>query len=86
MLRPILYSLYVKDIENITENHIIKVYIYDDDVQLYTACDNNSDLSDLAKCWEEIKQWASRNYLKLNDGKIQVLCISKKSYSSALPT
>ena len=31
------------------------MYIYADDVQLFTACDKNSDFSDLANCLEEIK-------------------------------
>jgi len=78
ILGPILYSLYVQDIEKISEKYSIKVHIYADEVQLYTACDKNSDLSDLAKCLEEIKEWANRNYLKLNDNKTQLLCVSKK--------
>ena len=86
ILGPILYSLYVKDIEKIAENYSIKVHIYADDVQLYTSCNKNSDFSDLANCLEEIKEWANRNYLKLNDNKTQLLCVSKKSYSSPLPT
>ena len=61
LLGRILYSLYVKDVEKIAENHSIEVDIYADDVQLYTACDKKSDFSDLAKCLEEIKEWANRN-------------------------
>ena len=56
ILGPILYSLYVKDIEKIAENYSIKVYIYADDVQLNTACNKNSHFSDLANCLEEIKE------------------------------
>ena len=67
ILGPILYSLYVKGIEKIAKNHSIKVHVYADDVQLYTSSDKKSDFSDLTKCLEEIKEWASRNYLKLND-------------------
>ena len=58
--------------------------MYAEDVQLYTACDKNSDFSDLANCLEEIKKWANRNYLKFNDNKTQPLCVSKKSYFSPL--
>ena len=47
----------------------IKVDIYADDVQLYTACDKNSHFSDLAKYIEVIKGWANRKYLTLNDNK-----------------
>ena len=37
---PILYPLDVKDIVTIAESYSIKVPIYADDVQSYTACDN----------------------------------------------
>ena len=77
--------MYVKDIKKIAENYGIKVHIYADDVQLYTACDKNWYFSDLAKCLEEIKEWAIRNYIKLNDSKTQLRRVSKKSYSSTLP-
>ena len=40
--------------------------------------------SGLAKCLEELKNWADRNYLKLNDNKTQLLRVSKSSYSSPL--
>ena len=41
ILGPILYSLYVKDNEKIAESYSIKVHIYANNVQLYTACDKN---------------------------------------------
>ena len=53
----------LKDIENIPDHYSIKVHMYDNDVQLYTICNKNFDFSDLAKCLEEIKECAIRNYL-----------------------
>ena len=65
ILGPVLYTLYVKDLEKIADTYSIKVHIYAVDVQLYTAFDKNSDFSDLAKCLKEIKEWAN-SQLKSN--------------------
>ena len=75
----------MEDIWKTADIYSIKVAIYAVDVQLYTACDKKSDFSDLAKCLKEINEWASRNYLKLNDNKTQLFCFFKKSYSSSIP-
>ena len=57
----------LKVLKKTAENYSIKVDIYADDVELYTVCVKNSDFSDLANSLEEIKDWAIRNYLKIND-------------------
>ena len=85
-LEPIFYPLFVEDIEKESKNCSDKVLMYANDVQFYTACDKNSDFTDLVNGLEEIKELANRNYLKLNDNKTQLLCVSKKCYSSPLPT
>ena len=54
ILGPILYSLYVKDIEKIAENYNIKVHVYADDVKLFTACEKNSNVANLTKFLYEI--------------------------------
>ena len=55
---------------------------YADDVSLYTPFDpfyNFSVVSDnLVKCVEAIEVWMSRNFLKINVGKTEVLFIGKK--------
>ena len=43
------------------------------------------DFSDLAKCLEEIKELASRNYIKLNDSNTHLLCVSKKICCFPIP-
>ena len=87
ILEPILYSSYVQDIEKNSRELMInyEYIIYADDVQLYTTCEENPDFSDLAKCLEEIKEWANRNDLKLHDCKTKLLCVSKICYSYPSP-
>ena len=85
ILGPILYILYVKDIEAIAQKHQIKVHIYADDVQLYVPCNSSSTFDNLRKCLLEIQEWATNNYLKLNQDKTQILCISSKNCTCTKP-
>ena len=85
ILGPILYTLYVNEIETIANNNNIKVHIYADDVQLYTKCDMYSNFSDLKACLNDIKLWANKNFLKLNNKKTQLLCISSKNCNVTKP-
>ena len=64
ILGPILYSFYVKDFEKIVVHLRIKAHTY---VQLYTACNEKFDFSNLAICLQEIKDLTGRNCNKLND-------------------
>ena len=74
ILGPILYSLYVKEIEGIAAGCKVKVHIYADDVVLYT-----NEISRLQKCLNEIKVWTSKNFLKLNNNKTKLLCLSPRN-------
>ena len=85
ILGPVLYSLYVKEIEKIAKSYNFKIHVYADDVQLYYKCNKKSDFTELIQCLEEIKQWAVNNYLKLNNDKTQLLCLSSKNYRHQIP-
>ena len=85
ILGPILYMLYVKEIEEIAKRHNVNVHIYADDVQLYAPYDVSSDFANLKSCLQEIKLWTGKNYLKLNNKKTQLLCITSKNYTHQIP-
>ena len=88
ILGPILYTLYVKEIEEIAQNHHVKVHVYADDVLLYVPCTSSSNINitRLQDCLQVVQQWANVNFLKLNKKKTQLLCISSKKYSHSKPS
>ena len=75
ILGPILYSLYVAEIEEIASSYNINVHVYADDVILYASSDC---ISEFKECIDKINQWTSANYLKLNNKKTQLMCLSPK--------
>ena len=82
ILGPLLFILYIDDIPRIAADFDVFSHSYADDVSLYTPFDpfyNFSVVSDnLVKCVEAIEVWMSRNFLKINVGKTEVLFIGKK--------
>ena len=80
VLGPLLFTLYVAPISDITNTHGLDNMFYADDSQLYVSLssNDNSALISLEKCITEIKAWMKTNLLKLNDSKTEViLCGSK---------
>ena len=78
ILGPLLFILYTKEIEKITEKYNFHVHLYADDSQLYFSFDPKStndeeQLLNLKKCFAEIKSWMSKNFLKMNDDKTEIL-------------
>ena len=80
ILGPVLFSLYIKEINNIADSHKINIHFYADDAQLYMRCDQNTDFTNIIKCLEKIHQWSSYNCLKLNKEKTKILAVSSTSY------
>ena len=82
MLGPILFILYISDIENIAKCYGFKIHVYADDSQLYIAferCDILSTVSNIEHCLREIKRWMTTNFLKLNEDKTKFLMISTET-------
>ena len=83
VLGPILFSLYVGPLYDITVQHGIRAHFYADDTQLYIAIDPRSDtslaLKTVESCLEHIKKWMKHNFLKLNDDKTEMLLVGSRS-------
>ena len=82
VLGPILFLIYTSPIGDILRRHAIDFHLYADDTQLYISFETSSVAEfEAAKlkvesCVGEIDEWMSRNKLKLNTDKTEVLVLS----------
>ena len=82
ILGPILFILYISDIERIAKCYGFRVHVYADDTQLYISfvpLDIMSTVSNIEHCLREIKHWMTNNFLKLNEDKTKFLLISSNN-------
>ena len=83
ILGPVLFSLYSQDISKIINKYNFGIHVFADDIQIYFESDqNNTRLVELKSCYDEIKDWARKNSLKLNDNKTKYLSISSNRNKS----
>ena len=86
VLGPILFTLYVGPLYDITRKHGLRAHFYADDSQLYISFEKSTELAPpLAKfeaCVQDIKQWMKSNYLKLNDDKTEVLLGNRSAFNT----
>ena len=78
ILGPLLFILYTKDLELLVKKYGFSIHLYADDTQVYFSFDVHSDNPDMSKvkaCFQEIKNWMTTNYLKLNEDKTEFLDI-----------
>ena len=76
ILGPLLFILYTKDLESIVKKYGLSIHLYADDTQIYFSIEIDSDepdLSNIQSCFNDIKCWMTKNFLKLNDDKTEVL-------------
>ena len=82
ILGPILFLLYISEIEKIAKLYGLELHMFADDMQIYIAFKRNtilSSISNIEHCLRHIKLWMSTNFLKVNEDKTQFLLISSKT-------
>ena len=87
LLGPLLFILYVKELERFAKKHGISIQIYADDTQLYVSVDMQSSQQtkeDIEACLLEIRQWMVQNYLKINTDKTKMILVKSKQNSEDL--
>jgi exonuclease III len=85
---PFGFPKYSSPIGVICRQHGIAYHLYADDTQLYIAFspDDQADATrQLEACIDDIRQWMSTNFLKLNESKTEFLIISSPHDSKRLP-
>ena len=81
VLGPVLFTLYTKPMADIIRKHGLDYHFYADDSQIYvTFHPENSSTSFLhmEQCIEELDIWLTRNKLKLNGEKTEIILFSSK--------
>ena len=79
ILGPILFTMYMFPLGDLSCNHGITYHPYEDDQQVYlsfhpsVADADDECVSQLQACREDIRQWMSFNMLKLNDDETEFI-------------
>ena len=76
MLGPLLYVLYIAELELIVARHGLRLHMYADDCQVYlntSVEDVPLAVSKFAACVADINAWLSACRLRLNAAKTQLL-------------
>jgi len=82
ILGPILFLLYISEIEEIATQHGLKIHLFADDMQLYISFQSLNalvNISNIEHCLRHIKSWMSSNFLKINESKTNFLTILSPS-------
>ncbi len=77
-----MYTLYTRQLSDIIVRHQLNYHSYADDTQIYVECDDNTDahrtaISQISACIEDICVWMSKNSLKLNMDKTEIVLFKK---------
>ena len=85
LLGPILFLLYVEELQDIVEPYGLKIKLYADDSQLYLSlvpADEDGWITAKRRteeCLERIKLWMVEHWLKCNESKTEFLLLGKSS-------
>ena len=82
VLGPILFTLYTTPLSAIVRRHGLSYHFYADDSQLYILfrpkdpVSREDAIAKVQACAEDIRCWMSKNMLKLNDDKTELIIIT----------
>lgn len=85
LLGPILFLLYVEELQDLVEPYGLKIKLYADDSQIYLSLLPTDDVgwthakSKIEECLSGVKQWMVDRWLKCNESKTEFLLLGKSS-------
>ena len=89
VLGPQLFTVYISPLGRIIRAHDLDYHLFADDSQLYVfvkpvQANVDGAIGRLEKCCHDIRTWMRSNFLKLNDGKTEVLLIGSRQQLSKI--
>ena len=81
ILGPLLFIMYLAPLQDIILSHKLNCMFYADDTQIYITLDPNSPTcsTDIFRsCIEDVISWNTKNMLKCNQGKTEVVLFSSR--------
>ena len=77
VLGPLLFLIFIADLEKDLRSRIVEVLKYVDDSKLLCNLDSPEDVEESQRSLEAVYRWAAQNNMQWNDGKFQVLRLGK---------
>ena len=81
VIGPLAFTMYTAPMEDIITSHGVNVMLYADDTQMYIVfkpSEREESLEKLKACITDVKIWAMKNKLSLNDSKTEVIHFTSK--------
>jgi hypothetical protein len=88
VLGPVLFSIYIRPLADIIQQHSINYKFYADDVQLYLSFPPHlasQAISDLEQCIAAIHRWLCHNMLRLNSSKSELILLGTRPQLAKCP-
>ena len=90
MLGPLLFSLYTRQLADLIDKFCIDYHFFADDSELYSCLPTEpesapSALRNVESCCRQIQIWMTKNKLKLNEQKTEVLLCGPSSRRETVP-
>ena len=85
LLGPVLFLLYIEELQDITRPYGLKIKLYADDSQLYVGLVPTDGegwrgtKSSIEECLASIKNWMVQHWLKCNESKTEFVLLGKSS-------
>ena len=83
-LGPLLFSMYMRPLEELLRRHGVFFHFYADDTQIYVSFSNSESASSkisLENCVSDVRKWMSANFPLLNESKTEFVLFSSRSES-----